>query len=224
MPKSKTPSYIPLIIGLLVVLVVVQTVTLIFTINPKETPVIKGLTPQEKEQVKENKELIDTVNKITPLPNADEAVIATVNDADSLRESNPINAQVYKDARDGDRVIGLKDRMIIFNEESNTIVYDGKSPAQLQQEEYLADLKKVSAAVSQLTDVDPTVTPKMATVVDPVKLQESQPEIYADAKRGDKVLVYNDKVIIYRPTTNTIIYEGDADEVKKSIKSSEDES
>lgn len=220
MRRSKKINMDQWIVGLLVALVIVQGATLYFTVFPKDTPVVKGYTQEEREQLKENKALLEKVGKHSVIEPTEQAVIATVKDVERLKAANPMNAEVYKDARDGDRVVGLSNRMIIYREGDDSIVYEGKSPAQLQQEQYAAELKRILGNVSQLTNIDPTVQPQLATVVDPDVLQESQPEIYKDALKGDKVLAYPDKVIIYRPTTNTIIYEGPLPTASASTQSS----
>jgi hypothetical protein len=95
--------------------------------------------------------------------------------------------------------------MIIFSEVSNSIVYDGNSPAQIQQERYNQELQQVLAQVTKLTTVPVSVVPQLATVTDPVLLQQTNQVLYEDVEVGDKVLIYQGRTIVYRPSTNEII-------------------
>ncbi|MBN1915582.1 hypothetical protein JW796_01125 [Candidatus Dojkabacteria bacterium] len=51
----------------------------------------------------------------------------------------------------------------------------------------------------------PDEEPGIATVVDVDKLRESNPEFYADAKNGHKLLVYKNKAILYDPEKDRIV-------------------
>jgi hypothetical protein len=59
--------------------------------------------------------------------------------------------------------------------------------------------------VGRLVDLPPGETPTIATVNDSTKLKNQA--FFADAKNGDKVLIYSKagKAVLYRPSTNRII-------------------
>jgi hypothetical protein len=59
--------------------------------------------------------------------------------------------------------------------------------------------------VGRLVDLPPGETPTIATVNDSAKLKTQA--FFADAKDGDKVLIYSKagKAVLYRPSTNRII-------------------
>jgi hypothetical protein len=67
------------------------------------------------------------------------------------------------------------------------------------------ELNDIVAAVGRLMILPADETPTLATVSDPEKLKD-QP-FFANAKRGDKVLVYpiSRKAILYSPSLNKII-------------------
>lgn len=68
-----------------------------------------------------------------------------------------------------------------------------------------AQSKDVIKNVSKLVILPANETPTVATVTDIQKLKGQA--FFADAKNGDKVLVYNQqrKAILYRPSTNQIV-------------------
>lgn len=207
--KQKKCSYGAhgVIIFLVLLLVLAQAATLYFTIKPPATPVIQGLTKEQSKNMEENRKILKKVAELTEVDPSEQALIVTIKDLEALKKSNPLNELVYKNAKNGDKVIGFADRMIIYNEEEHRIVYEGKSPVQIQQDQYIEKLKPILESVSKHTQINEEAVPRLLTVTDPESLQEQQPEIYKDAQAGDQVLVYNDRVIIYRPSTDEIIFD-----------------
>jgi hypothetical protein len=207
--KQKKCSYGAhgIIILLVLLLVLAQAATLYFTIKPPATPVIQGLTKEQSKNMEENRAILKKVAELTEIDPSEQALIVTIKDLEALKNSNPLNDLVYKNAKNGDKVIGFADRMIIYNEDEHRIIYEGKSPVQIQQDQYLEKLKPILESVAKHTDINQSFVPRLLTVTDPESLQEQQPEIYEDAQAGDQVLVYNDRVIIYRPSTDEIIFD-----------------
>lgn len=68
-----------------------------------------------------------------------------------------------------------------------------------------AEAKALVAKVGKLIVLPEDETPTVATVSDPEKLKDQQ--FFADAKKGDKVLIYTNakKAILYDPVLNKII-------------------
>jgi hypothetical protein len=54
----------------------------------------------------------------------------------------------------------------------------------------------------------PSGTPQIAEVQDVTKLRESQ-SFFKDAENGDIVVVYNTTIILYRPSKDIVVIEGD---------------
>ncbi len=75
------------------------------------------------------------------------------------------------------------------------------NPQQVQEQE----TRKLIAAVSKLMVLPTDEQPVIATVADPDKLKDQQ--FFANAKRGDKVLIYNNarKAILYSPTLKRVV-------------------
>lgn len=196
------------ILLLLIVLVVLQATQVYFLIHPVAQPVVKGMTEQEVKVYQENKKLLEKVSQLTAVGTDEQALILTLDNVEKVRKADPLNAEVYKDAHDGDRIIRFADRMIIYNEAENKIVYEGKTPVQLQQEKYLGELQQILGDVSLLTTLDVQARPQLLTVTDPSILQKQNSVVYKDVQVGDKILAYTDRVIIYRPSTKQIIFDG----------------
>ena len=194
-----------LVVFMIFLLLVVQVVNLYFTIKPPSTPIIQGLTKQEQKSLKENKALLKKVAELTKIGEDEQALIVTITDIDALKKGNPLNEEVYKDAQNNDKVIGFNDRMIIYREADHKIIYEGQSPAQIQQAKYMEQLQPIFDEVGKLTQINPQAIPRLLTVTDADALRKAQPEIYKDAQAGDQVLVYTDRVIIFRPSTKAIV-------------------
>jgi hypothetical protein len=189
---------------LLLVMVILQAVTLFYLIRPAAQPVYQSLSPEQEKTMEVNNALLTKVSELTTLPNT-QPVIAEVLDIDILMQEHPINADVYKDAANGDKVIAYEDKLIIYREDDNTIVYEGKNPNQIMQEQYIEELKEVLGQVGALTALDTKVVPQLSTIADIDVLREGNPELFASAENEDKILAYKERLIIYRPSTNQII-------------------
>ncbi|MCS7317780.1 MAG: hypothetical protein NZZ41_05685 [Candidatus Dojkabacteria bacterium] len=137
---------------------------------------------------------------------------------DDLRKIGPIQEEVFKNAQDGDYVLvyaganGAPDRMIIYRESTNTIIYDGKTVATLDQENRTALLNRVieAAKKSNLIPSDYSDLPIAQVVADSVKFkQENDLAFFRDVQNGDIIATFKPSngqslILIYRPATNTI--------------------
>ena len=76
-----------------------------------------------------------------------------------------------------------------------------KSPSAAGQ----TQTQQLANKVGQLVDLPQNETPTIATVNDAAKLKSQA--FFADAKDGDKVLIYSKagKAVLYRPSTNRVI-------------------
>lgn len=214
MMHKKNNSAHGVIIFLLAVLIVLQGIQVYYVMNPATQPVVQGITKEAQKQQKEHKELLEKVSKHTEVKENEQALIVSVDNVKKLQEANPLNAEIYKDAQDGDRVIGFQDRMIIYRESEDKIIYEGKSPAHVQQEQYMAELQAIIPELNKLISIDLQARPRLLTVVDPDKLKSENPKLYSNVIVGDKVLIYQDRVIIYRPSTKSIVTDKTINEIK----------
>jgi hypothetical protein len=71
-----------------------------------------------------------------------------------------------------------------------------------------ADDAKVLAQLGEIIDLPADVKPMMAVVNDAEVLKKDQPEFFAKAKNGDRVIVYSDMAILYDAQANKIMHIG----------------
>ena len=202
------------VVLLLLVIAIIQAISLYLQFSPSYQPVYQVLSPTEEKTAKENNVLLTEVSTLTTLPTTEPA-IAEVLDVELLKNEHQINAEVYKDAKDGDKVIGYEDRLIVYRPSEKKIIYDGKNPNQILSEQYALALKDTLAKVSALTTLDAKAVPQLSTIGDVTQLQTQNPTVFANAQNGDSLLLYETRFIIYRASTNQLIY--DADVVDNAI-------
>lgn len=196
------------VVLLLLVIAVLQAINVYFNVRPVYHPVYQVLSPTQEKTIKENQALLKEVRSLVNLPNA-EPSIAEILDVELLKNEHQINAEVYKDAKNGDKVIGYEDRLIIYRPSEKKIIYDGKNPNQILNEQYLAALQDVLEKVSKLTTLDSKATPQFSVIGDVTKLQAQNPKVFAKAQNGDSLLLYENRFLIYRASSNELIYDAD---------------
>lgn len=74
-------------------------------------------------------------------------------------------------------------------------------PLAAATEEAQALKEKVGVHILLPSDEDPAI----ATIIDISKLKEQNPDFYANAENGDKLLVYSNKAILYDPDGDIIL-------------------
>lgn len=195
---------------LAVLIVIFQLIILYFLINP-----INILNQLNSVQI------INKVSKLTVVPAGElPTAIGTVGDntllpnAETLRKDNEIQAQVYKDVKDGDYVLVYSSKMIVFRDSENRVIYEGPTPAQIlnnNQQTIVTNLiKKVkdSGIITQDNDETPQLRIITTELAD---LQRVNPEFYADAKENDIVAIFarENKMVLYRADTDAVVKYGD---------------
>jgi len=75
----------------------------------------QGQAEAGKEEVKK---LLEAVAKLIVIPQNEDPLVATVQDAKALADQSPF----YKDARNGDKLIVFRDRAILYRAEENRLV------------------------------------------------------------------------------------------------------
>lgn len=174
-----------------------------------------------------NLDSVQTINKVskavilpaTELPQVgiigDKKVLA---DIDTIKKANQIDSEVYKDAKNGDYVLGYSNRLIIYRPSEQKVIYDGQSP---QQRLASGQQNLVSGIIKKITDAnllpkDYNQTPQMVIVSNPDEVRKSN-EFYKDAQKDDIIATFSNPnlVIIYRPSTSSIVKSG---QIQVSIK------
>jgi hypothetical protein len=190
---------------LLVVIIIIQLAMTYFVINP---PFIYELNL--------TKQIVDEVSKLTVVNTFETPTINVISDVEKIKAANTIQAQVYKNAKNGDYVLGFSDKMIIYRREGKQIIYDGDSPTTILTKTQTAltqkfTTKAVKAGLVSQAEADKE-TPQLSVVTDADALKAQDAKFYADVKKDDIVGVYVSKslIIIYRPDTDEIIKTGTA--------------
>jgi hypothetical protein len=195
---------------LVVAILVMQLVFLYFLVRPIN--VIEQLTSVQK------------INKITtltqtPLPITEVPQIGivgdqkTLADADTIRKTNAIDAEVYLNAQNGDYVLGYSNagRLVIFRPSDEKIIYDGPSSAaklQVGQQTLISGVLKKTAEAG-LIPSDYKLVPQVSVVTSPDDLKKGN-EFYKDVLKDDLVASFTNPnlVVIFRPSTQQIVKSG----------------
>lgn len=83
------------------------------------------------------------------------------------------------------------------------LLTDPKAQEQVAKEETAKIITQVSALIMVPTDEQPLI----ATVLDAASLAKEQP-FYADAKNGDRLVIYSTKAILFDPKENKLVNVG----------------
>jgi len=187
-------------IVLLLAVVVLQVIIVILMLNP-------GLIISNN-----NQSILDEVAQLTDINTSQTSTIAEVADADQLRDENAIQAQVYKDAQNGDYVIGFEDKMVIYRRSENKIIYEGQSPGQILRTTQQDLINTISELVVEkgLIASDSEEVPQVNVVAEVDAFKAQSAEFYVNLAVGDVIAVYNDAgvIVVYRPETGVIINSG----------------
>lgn len=165
-------------------------------------------------------EIVSKVSKLTALPSETPEAIGTVGDnillpsAELLRSGRNIDAEIYKNALDGDFVLLYSNKMIIFRESENRVIYEGDTPTEVMknnQDKLVADLiEKVKA--EGIIDQDNSEIPQLLLIKSKLEvLKSNNPNLYADAQENDIVAIFAEanKIVLYRSEGKIIIKHGD---------------
>ena len=160
-------------------------------------------------------QIINKVSKLTVVPPSEVPVFGAIGDnkvlpdVETLKKDNAVQAQVYKDAKNGDYVLGYTTKMIIYRDSENKIIYDGDSPGVIAQKSNQTLLNSVIAKAksSGIVSQDSTETPSITVMTNVDDLKKANPDFYASAINNDVLALFQDskKILIYRADTDSII-------------------
>jgi hypothetical protein len=137
----------------------------------------------------------------------------TLASAETIKKANAIDGEVYKDAQDGDLVLGYTGRTVIIREgDNNKIVYDGDSAPQKLNNANTALLNAIikTAKDAGVIKEDPAQAPATSILSEATlaPAKKNNP-FYANAEVNDIVAQFdNVAVVIYRPSTGKLINSG----------------
>ena len=129
---------------------------------------------------------------------------------DELKAGNAIDSQIYKDARNGDYVVGYTSKLIIYRPQNKQIIYEGDTPQQIlaKSQQAIINLVQKRAFQDKLI-TDKTPAPQASVVVDPQSVKQGN-EFYNDVQANDIIANFTnpDLLVIYRPSEDKIVKSG----------------
>ncbi len=189
---------------LVVVILLIQLVILAFILPFSPLYILQQQTVTNQ--------VINEVSKLTPVNVNEQPQVAVVADAEVLRKANAVQAQVYKDAANGDYVLVYSDKMIIYRRNDNKIVYQGDSPATLadKSQKSIQDAIVAKAKSANLIAADSTETPQLSSVTDAAQVKAQDASFYANVANGDIIALFPSAkvVVLYRPSTGDMVNSG----------------
>lgn len=160
---------------------------------------------------------INKVGKLVSVPPNEFPQVGVIGDGknlakiDDIKKGNAIDSQIYKDAADGDYVLGYSNKLVIYRPSSEKIVYEGQTPQQQLASSQKTLVDRVVAKAKETNAVPSTynATPQVSVVQDPDQLKKTN-EFYSDAQKDDIVGIFSnpDLIMIYRPSTDKVIKSG----------------
>lgn len=79
------------------------------------------------------------------------------------------------------------------------------NPAQAQKAQNTAETQRVLGELKKILRVDEKESPTVARVEDPAKLQKANAEFYKNVQKGDYLVIFPKRAVIYRESLNQII-------------------
>jgi hypothetical protein len=162
--------------------------------------------------------IINKVSDLVSVPPTEVPVIARVGDnkgledVETLKKSNDVNAQVYKDAQNGDYVLLYSSKLIIYRAGENKVVYEGNTPEKILKDTQVTLMSAIVSKAKErgLISNDSNETPQIAVVTDVNAVKATNSTFYANVQLNDILATFSQSsiVILYRPSSNTIVNSG----------------
>jgi len=194
--------------GLIFLVVALQAVIIFLMVNPinlyQQLDVIQ---------------VLNNVFSLTEVPTTEIPIIARVGDnkplqdVETIRKQNDINTQVYKDAQNGDYVLGYStNKMIIYRKADNSIIYNGDNPQRILEltQQAISNNVITKTKEAKLITADSTETPELSIVVNVDNLKSVNAKFYENVQQNDIVATFgrSSLLVIYRPSTNVVVNAG----------------
>lgn len=98
-------------------------------------------------------------------------------------------------------VLGTFGTVVFYNKYQDV----KQDPTQVQKAQNSADTQRVLTELKKVLRVDETEAPTVARVEDPAKLKKANAEFYKNVDKGDYLIIFPKRAIIYREQTNQLI-------------------
>lgn len=189
--------------GLLVIVILIQI--LLFAVFG--IPLIQNASQQQ--------ELQSIINNAAGLANINASDIESsqiIANIDELKK-NPIDAEVYAEAQNGDYIFAYKtDKMVIYRASENKVIYNDLTPVAILNQRRAELIDNIVAQVKNLNLIpeDYSGTPELVAVTDVDKQKEEDPVFYAQVQLDDVIAYFNEQkvIVLYRAEGNSILNYG----------------
>jgi hypothetical protein len=185
---------------LLIFIIILQVVIIVLLINPSRLV-----------QEFQNQQIISEVSRLTQVSSNEAPAIALISNAEDLRSENEIQKIVYKDAQNGDFVIGYTNK-IINRRAENKIIYEGDAPNTILNKVQTDVLDEVvsEAKDEDLIEESSQEVPLVSIITDVEKLKSQDPSFYAKAQVNDILALFPDSgiIVVYRQEIKKIVASG----------------
>lgn len=134
-------------------------------------------------------------------------IIVKQNDSENPSKSKKVNLKKVKNKKLGYALAlllilaGLGGTYYFYNKYNDV----KSNPTQAQADKNKAETQRVLDKVKASILITETEAPTVARVEDPSKLQEANKEFYKNVQKGDYLIIYPKRAIIYRESNNQII-------------------
>jgi hypothetical protein len=132
---------------------------------------------------------------------------------DELKKGNAIDAEIYKDAQNGDYVVGYTSKLVIYRPSEKKVIYNGETPQQKlnqnqqAQQQVIVTVSKAALDAKLITEQTPV--PQASVVTDAEKVKAGN-AFYSVVQNNDIIATYSnpDLIVIYRPSEQKIVKSG----------------
>ena len=98
-------------------------------------------------------------------------------------------------------LLGVVGTVIFYNKYQDV----RSNPGQAQKAQNSAETERVLGELKKILRVDETQAPTVARVEDPAKLKTANAEFYKNVEKGDYLVIFPKRAIIYRESNNQLI-------------------
>lgn len=133
-------------------------------------------------------------------------------DIEVIKKANQVDAEIYKNAANGDYVVAYPTRLVIYRPSTNAIIYTGQTPQNKLQETQTAIIALVvkKAKDAKLIPAEYNTAPQVSIVTSAEEMKKVNADFYALVAKDDLVASFSNPnlVMIYRPSEDRIIKSG----------------
>ncbi len=191
------------------IVLILQLIFLYFLLNPIN--VFNQLNSVNIiNKISANKEIALPVTELPQIGVIGDGV--KLKDIESIKKENQVDGEIYKNAANGDYVLGYSSKLVVYRPSNDTIIYNGPTPQMKLQETQGAILGLVvkKAKDAKLIPAEYNTAPQVSIVTSADEMRKVNADFYALVAKDDLVASFNNPsvVMIYRPSEDKIIKSG----------------